>query len=100
MESNVTHSILTILLEIASITGSILGVGHWIGKRFDRVYDKFDSFCKEMKDIQLNARTHVTFEHCHDKREACPCVSTIKEIQQNLKKSTTRSRRNPQNGKN
>lgn len=85
MESNVTHSILTILLEIASIVGSILGVGHWIGKRFDRVYDKFDAFCKEMKDIQLDAQTHVTFEHCHEKREACPCLQAVMKIEEQLK---------------
>lgn len=100
MESNIAHSVLTILLEIVTIAGSILSVGHWIGKKFDRVHDKFDAFCREMKEIQIDAQKHVTFAHCHEKRENCPCVGAIKEIQQNLQKSTTRSRRNPQNGKN
>lgn len=99
MASDTTHAVLTVVIEILSIAGSILAVGAWIGKKFDKVQDKFDKLCSDIHDIHLEAGQHVTFQHCHDKREACPCVSTIKEIQQNLQKSTTRIRRKSQNGK-
>jgi hypothetical protein len=100
MVSDTTHAVLTVVIEILSIAGSILAVGAWIGKKFDKVQDKFDRLCADIHEIHLEAGQHVTFQHCHDKREACPCVSAIKEIKQNLQKSTTRSRRKPRNEKN
>ena len=99
MASDTTHAVLTVVIEILSIAGSIIAVGAWIGKKFDAVQDKFDKFCDNLKEIQLESQKHVTFAHCHDKREACPCVGAIKEIQQNLQKSTTRNWRKSKNGK-
>lgn len=84
MGSDTAHTVLTVLIEIFSIAGSILMVGSWLGKKFDKVQDKFDIFCAEMKEIQLDAQKHVTFEHCHEKRENCPCVIAVKDIQKQL----------------
>lgn len=98
MESNITNTILTVLIQIFSIAGSILMVGSWLGKKFDKVQDKFDKFCDEMKEIQLDAQKHVTFEHCHEKREACPCVIAVKDIQKQLSgESNNDSRRRKKN---
>lgn len=87
MHSDITHSVLTILLEISSIAATILTVGHYIGKKFDRVNDKFDAFCREVTKIQLDAQKHVTFDQCHYKREKCPCVQSVLKIQKLLEKN-------------
>lgn len=85
MVNDATHTILTVLVEIVSIAGSVLAVGAWIGKRFDKVQDKFDSFFDDIKAMQLESQKHVTFEHCHEKREACPCVQTIKDLEAQIR---------------
>lgn len=86
MAGDVANEVLKIIVEVFSIAGSILAVGAWIGKKFDKVQDKFDKLCEDLKGIQIDAQKHVTFQHCHAKRENCPIAQDLKLLRKDLKK--------------
>ena len=85
MAESSAEVVLGILAQVGAIVGSVLAVGAWICRRFDRVNERFEKFCAEIRNIQLESQKHVTFEHCHTRRENCPLVQSVENLERSIK---------------
>lgn len=66
------------ILLLITVAGSVAAATAYIGAKFDRLAER-------LTGVQLEAKEHVTFRHCHERRENCPIVTELRAIQHQLR---------------
>lgn len=65
------------ITTLIAIIGALFTAAAW-------VVNKLDKITSELAAMRADAKDFVTHEVCHRRRQECPCVESVAEIQKRL----------------
>lgn len=63
---------------LVTLIGAILAAASWIVSRLEKI-------ATEIATLRIEAKDYVTHEACHRRRQECPCISAIDDLEKEIK---------------
>ena len=67
------------LTTVIAIIGALFAANAW-------VVNKLDKIAAEIATLRAEARDFVTHETCHRRRQECPCIAAVENLEKKLSK--------------